>query len=119
MTMSGETDSMEEESLHQPSVTVQEGVFQLQSIAGEDFHLLPKGLMAPRSGDEAHAVYRRELVDLVLHGLLEIFEYHNRPGVYVQGPEGAGKSLLLYTFAQIAKFYLNWITVYVSASVQR
>ena len=109
---------MEEEkkgnkSLHQPSVTVQEGVFQLQSIAGEDFHLLPKGLIAPRSIDEARAVYREELVDLVLKGLREICNDHNRPGVYIQGPEGAGKSLLLYTVAQIAKFHLNWITVYV------
>ena len=85
--------------------------FQLQPIAGEDFRLLPKGMSTPRH--DKSAVYRAELVQEVLDGLNEICQEPNRPGVYVQGPEGIGKSFLLYTVAQIAKFKLKWITVYV------
>ena len=102
-----------DESLHPPYFATKNGVFQLQSIVGKDFGLLPKGMSAPCSSEEAHAVYREELVETVLKGLRDTCNDHNSPGVYVQGPEGAGKSLLVYTVAQIAKFHLNWITVYV------
>jgi hypothetical protein len=103
------------ESMSQQSTyfDTKNGVFQLQSIAGEDFRLLPKGMSALCNGKEAHAVYREKLVETVLKALRHTLNDHNNPGVYVQGPEGAGKSVLIYTVAQIAKFHLNWITVYV------
>lgn len=87
------------------------GVFQLQSIAGDKFRLLPKGMYTPC--EDKSALYRTELVKTVVEGLETTHKDHNRPGVYVQGPEGAGKSFLLYTVTQIAKFKLNWITVYI------
>jgi hypothetical protein len=87
------------------------GVFQLQSIAGDEFRLLPKGMYAPC--EDKSALYRTKLVKTVVKGLETTHKDHNRPGVYVQGPEGVGKSFLLYTVTQIAKFKLNWITVYI------
>jgi hypothetical protein len=86
------------------------GLFQLKSITGDSFSLLPKGMTA--TCDNKSAVYRRDLVNRVLDGLHRVIRDHNSPGVYVQGPEGVGKSILLYTVTQIAKFKLGWITVY-------
>ena len=103
--------------ISQPHVETKEyletdnGIFQLQSIAGDKFRLLPKGMYTPR--EDKSALYRTELVKTVVDGLERTHKDPNRPGVYVQGPEGVGKSFLLYTVTQIAKFELDWITVYI------
>jgi hypothetical protein len=61
------------------------GVFQLQSIAGDEIRLLPEGMHAPC--EDKSALYRTELVKTVVKGLERTHKDHNRPGVYVQGPE--------------------------------
>jgi hypothetical protein len=83
----------EEEKNSQYLKTV-DGLFQLKPIARDLFHLLPKGVDTPCVGKSASAVYRGDLVEEVVDGLERNIRDHNSPGVYVQGPEGAGKSIL-------------------------
>ncbi len=55
-------------------------------------------------------VFRHDHMSAVVKKLQKSMKDSNSPGVYIQGPMGAGKSIITYLVAQYAKFHLNWLT---------
>ena len=87
-----------------------DGLFEPKSIVGDDFVLVPKEF---DKEDLWKCVYRKEHVAAVVKLLQHFTEKPNIPGLYLQGPAGVGKSVIIYTITQIAKFHFSWLTVYV------
>jgi hypothetical protein len=63
-------------------------------------------------GGNSQNVYHQKHVDGVSTHLKAIISKHNVPGLCLQGPMGAGKSVLTYLHRvtpMIAKFHLEWL----------
>ena len=91
-------------------MAVKNGLCSLRSIVGDDFSVVPKGFQKNQLGE---CVFRDKHMNTVVHKLEESMKDSNSPGVYIQGPQGAGKSILVYMITQYAKFHKNWLTVYI------
>jgi hypothetical protein len=82
----------------------------LESIVGDEFVAVPKGFEKDLL---EKCVFRHTHMNPVVNKLQKSMRDSNSPGVYIQGPMGAGKSLITYMVAQYAKFHLNWLTIYI------
>ena len=70
----------------------------------------PKGF----SGKVTHCVLRQRHIDNILSLLEEAVAEKSKPGVYMSGPAGAGKSILAYMVSQICKYDKEWLMIYVA-----
>ena len=93
------------------ALEVEDGMFKTKSIVWDKFDLVPKGFHQKQLNK---CVYRKEHVTTIMSKLRAMVrrENSNYPGLYLQGPAGVGKSVIVYTITQIAKFSLQWLTIY-------
>ena len=100
------------ESASEEAIGVVNGLFDIKSIAGDKFSLVPKDFHPTQL---KKCVYRKDHLATILEKLKILVqeENFNVPGIYLQGPAGVGKSVLVYTITQLAKFHYHWLTVYV------
>jgi hypothetical protein len=94
---------------------VEDGLCSLKSIVGDEFVAVPKGFQQELLET---CVFRQAHMNTVVEKLQASMKDSNSPGVYIQGPMGAGKSLITYMVAQYAKFQLDWLTIYIPNCVR-
>ena len=94
-----------------PLIEVENGLFFTKSIVGDEFCFVPKDFYPEQLKQYE---YRKDHVTVIMSTLQALVKTgsRNNPGLYLQGPAGVGKSVLVYTITQIAKFNLKWLTVY-------
>jgi hypothetical protein len=89
---------------------VAKGLCTLKPIVGDRFDAVPKGFEKKLL---ASCVFRNTHMNAVVKKLEESMEETSSPGIYIQGPMGAGKRIITYMISQYAKFHLQWLTVYI------
>lgn len=91
-------------------LAVKGGRFIPKPIVGDSFTIIPKAFNPALLADSL--VYRRRPVEAIFAKILESFKNRNDPGVFLRGPAGVGKSIVTYTIAQVCKFHLGWLIIY-------
>jgi hypothetical protein len=89
---------------------VQDGLCVMKPIVGKEFIAVPKGFESKKLST---CVFREKHMTDIVAKLQDAMEEICSPGVYIQGPMGAGKSVITYMISQYVKFHLNWLTIYV------
>lgn len=83
--------------------------FEIRNLGTDGSHLVPKDF--PK--DMQRCFNRKEHVDTLQQRIEGAADDVSKPGVYMSGPAGAGKSILAYMIAQKFKFEKGWLTIYI------